>query len=121
MDVQIVWQEPNVTHGHWALVRSLLTNYVTAREKECSLMEESLYRELIEETIRQVDIRLKMAQERLWEYDGDDPVKSLVLTERQRGTMEGRIETWEFLTRLVPDIVTLVEKRFEDATKQKKN
>lgn len=79
------------------------------------------YRPYIKELERQVQVRIEMAIDRKYEYEGDDPVDSLPLTDYQRGLVAGRLETWEFFARLIPDTVKLVQRLHSDENKQKED
>ena len=84
-------------------------------------MEEGSPDPFIQELVYQVKARRKMVHDRIIEYGSDDPVTSLPLTDYLRGLLEGRKETWEFIEKMIPDIVTRVEERLKSEDLKKEN
>jgi hypothetical protein len=62
------------------------------------------YPTLVRELEFQIHSRKKLALDKIQEYDSEDPINSLPLTEYQRGIIAGRAETWEFFEHLVSEL-----------------
>ncbi|MDD2299247.1 MAG: hypothetical protein PHG42_08235 [Bacteroides sp.] len=71
----------------------------------------SLHDDIFDELVSQIQNRRMMATDRKLDYYSDDPVNSLPLTEYQRGLIDGRLETWEFLDKLSVELKLLYAKK----------
>lgn len=71
-------------------------------------MDAILQNAIIAEIMYQVSARKNMAHDRRDEYNGNDPIKSLPLTEYLKGLIDGRLETWEFIEKMIPEVVKSV-------------
>ena len=55
-----------------------------------------------------------MATDRKLDYYGNDPINSLPLTEYQRGLVDGRVETWDFMENMISELKKIFEKKEAD-------
>lgn len=71
----------------------------------------SLHDDIFDELVSQIQARRAMANDRKLDYYSDDPINSLPLTEYQRGLVDGRLETWDFLDKMTVELKQLYIKR----------
>ena len=71
----------------------------------------SLHDNIFDELVSQIQSRRMMATDRKLDYYSDDPINSLPLTEYQRGLVDGRLETWEFLDKMTVELKQLYAKK----------
>ncbi|MCK9310666.1 MAG: hypothetical protein M0P26_00145 [Bacteroidales bacterium] len=74
----------------------------------------TLHPTILEELIFQIYSRKAMATDRKLDYYGTDPINSLPLTEYQRGLIDGRTETWDFLGNMIAELENVYAKREAD-------
>lgn len=79
------------------------------------------HRLFIKELRHQVDTRIEMATDRKYEYEGEDPIFKLPLTDYQKGLIAGRQESWEFFSRLITDVVKEVRELHTHEDKSQEN
>lgn len=71
----------------------------------------SLHDDIFDELVSQIQSRRAMATDRKLDYYSDDPVNSLPLTEYQKGLVDGRLETWDFLEKMTVELKMLYARR----------
>lgn len=71
----------------------------------------SLHYDIFDELVSQIQSRRAMATDRKLDYYSDDPVNSLPLTEYQKGLVDGRLETWDFLEKMTVELKMLYARR----------